>query len=426
MGSSVFTLFNLTIAMAMLVAVLAIAVLRFMAVARASRRQARRRGGASPDLSAVLQDTVTELRAQERALVLRVTTSEQLSTRIVDSLTAGLLVVGRDGSVELMNAAAARLLGLRAEWKGRPYRDLLEVAPPLRDAIDEGLATAQPIVRRELRLPHPLPASYLGVTVSPIGEPGEPRGVICLFSDLSAVIDLEQQLRLKEALARVGEMAAGLAHEFRNGLATIHGYARLLDPQALPERYRPYVEGIREETDLLGQMVTNFLGFARPEQVTLQPVPLERVVRRVAGDLQRELGEGGRVEVEGGWGTVDADEGLLRQMFVNLVRNAAEACQGSGTRPDIVLRGGIDHRKGVCRVAVDDNGPGIPEDARERVFQPFFTTRSRGTGLGLAIVQKTAVLHNGRVAAGESPAGGGRIQVTLPLSAGASDAGHGD
>jgi signal transduction histidine kinase len=80
-------------------------------------------------------------------------------------------------------------------------------------------------VRRELRLPHPLPASYLGVTVSPIGEPGEPRGVICLFSDLSAVIDLEQQLRLKEALARVGEMAAGLAHEFRNGLATIHGYA---------------------------------------------------------------------------------------------------------------------------------------------------------------------------------------------------------
>src|ERR671920_2582982 len=95
---------------------------------------------------------------------------------------------------------------------------------------------------------------------------GRTSGVICLFTDLSRVVGLEEQLRLKDALARLGELTAGLAHEFRNGLATIHGYARLLDPQSLPDQARTCVEGIRAETIALGEVVTNFLRFARPDQ----------------------------------------------------------------------------------------------------------------------------------------------------------------
>ena len=94
---------------------------------------------------------------------------------------------------------------------------------------------------------------------------GTPSGVICLFTDLSAVVDLEEQLRLKDTLARLGELTAGLAHEFRNGLATVHGYARLLNLDALPPQDRKYVEGLRAETEALGQVVTNFLNFARPD-----------------------------------------------------------------------------------------------------------------------------------------------------------------
>src|SRR5205809_5314953 len=105
-------------------------------------------------------------------------------------------------------------------------------------------------------------ASHLGVTVSPILEGGM-HGAICLFSDLTAVMELEDQLRLKDTLARLGELTAGIAHEFRNGLATIHGYSRLMVPQELPEAYRPYVAGIREEAEALGRVVTNFLNFAR-------------------------------------------------------------------------------------------------------------------------------------------------------------------
>ena len=105
-------------------------------------------------------------------------------------------------------------------------------------------------------------------------------GVICLFSDLTTVIALEEQLRLKETLARLGELTAGIAHEFRNGLATIHGYGKLIDPAALPPQYRPYIEGIRQETDALGQVVTNFLNFARPTQLSVATCDLATVVQR--------------------------------------------------------------------------------------------------------------------------------------------------
>ena len=131
-------------------------------------------------------------------------------------------------------------------------------------------------------------------------------GVICLFSDLTAVVELEEQLRLKETLARLGELTAGLAHEFRNGLATIHGYSRLIDVEALPPKYRPYVEGIRQEAEALGKVVTNFLSFARPENVVLSPVDLGVIARRAADDLRNELPAGTSLTVDGTFGRCSA------------------------------------------------------------------------------------------------------------------------
>jgi signal transduction histidine kinase len=255
--------------------------------------------------------------------------------------------------------------------------------------------------------------SHLGVTVSPLDNAG---GAICLFSDLTAVIELEKQLRLKEALATLGELTAGIAHEFRNGLATIHGYGLLIDPAQVPSAYRPYVEGIRQEAESMRQVVTRFLSFARPDQVSFARLALEPLARRAGEDIVRELPAGSGVEVSGEFGEIQGDEVLLRQVFNNLIRNAAEACAGAGRTPTITIAGRVDPAQRTCRVAVEDNGPGIPDGVRERVFHPFFTTRPGGTGLGLAIVQKVMVTHNGRVALGASPAGGARIQLTFPLA----------
>jgi len=270
-------------------------------------------------------------------------------------------------------------------------------------------------VRRALHVHGGGGSSHFGVTVSPLGDAGGPNGAICLFSDLTQVVELEQQLQLKEALARLGELTAGIAHEFRNGLATIHGYSRLIDPQAIPERFRPCVEGIRQETDALGHIVTSFLDFARPERIALLPLALEAVARRAAGDLEGELPPSTTVTTRGTFGTVEGDEVLLRQLFANLIRNAAEACDVVGTAPMITITGRLDEARSTALVTVDDNGPGIPEADRGRIFQPFFTTRSRGSGLGLSIVQKIALLHNGNVSVGQTNGSGTRIELSLPL-----------
>jgi signal transduction histidine kinase len=408
-----YALLGLASIIAMIVVVMMFAMLRFAARAR----QARSRlppGGDTMLLSSALQDAVTRLQAQERAMSARAAASERLSSQIVDSITAGLLVVDRSGRVEILNPAGRRMLEVKGDAVGGDYGELLAAAAPLRDAILECLTTGHAIVRRSMEIPGFGRMMHFGVTVSPL-ETTEGRGAICLFADLTNVFELEEQLRLKEALARLGELTAGIAHEFRNGLATIHGYSRLLTPDALPAQYRPYIEGIRQETHALGQIVTNFLNFARPETVALAPVGLEPLARRAAEELRHELPAGTSVQVRGQFGEILGDEVLLRQVFANLVRNAAEACEGARVTPAIEIEGAVDENRRTCRVSVSDNGPGIPDAARERVFQPFFTTRSRGTGLGLSIVQKIVVIHNGRVAAATSPLGGARIEMTFPL-----------
>jgi signal transduction histidine kinase len=256
------------------------------------------------------------------------------------------------------------------------------------------------------------------VTVSPLlDDQGALQGAVCLFSDLTAVVDLEEQLRLKDSLARLGELTAGLAHEFRNGLATVHGYARLIDPAQVPAPYASYVHGIRDETDALGRVVTNFLNFARPAQLALVPIEMGALVARAVDEVRGEVeARQGTATVAGSFATVDGDEVLLRQAVSNLLRNAVEACAGRSEPPSIRIDGAIDHVHQLLRVVVADNGSGVDPAIREKIFQPFFTTKERGTGLGLSLVQKIVVTHNGRLTLASSDAGGAAFQMTLPLS----------
>jgi signal transduction histidine kinase len=286
------------------------------------------------------------------------------------------------------------------------------------DVIGECLVSARPIVRRAVtRDASGGGAAHLGVTVSPMrAEQGRVHGAICLFSDLSDIVELEEQLRLKDSLARLGELTAGIAHEFRNGLATIHGYSRLLDLDQVPEPFRPYVVGIRQETEALGQVVTNFLNFAKPTQLTLVRVDLRGILERVIDDIRPEVrASGGEIHLSGEFAQVEGDDVLLRQAFSNLCRNALEACTGASVVPQVAVAGAIDERQGTARIRVTDNGPGIDPSVASRMFRPFFSTKPRGIGLGLALVQKIIVTHNGKVSV-ESGSRGGGILVTLPLA----------
>jgi signal transduction histidine kinase len=411
MSAGGYLFLGLSIVVSVLAAILAFAALRFAAAVRDSRSRPAERGMESAFLSSALEDAITNLKAQERATAARAEASERLSAQIVASLTSGLLVVGRDNRVQIVNPAARRILSLADVVEGAEYREVLREAPALADVIAESLQQNVPVLRRTATIDQ----THLGVGVSPLTSNGAPSGAICLFTDLTNVVALEEQLRLKDSLARLGELTAGLAHEFRNGLATIHGYGRLLDPAMVPEKYRPYVEGIRAETQALGEVVTNFLKFARPEPLTLAPVDLRVLLERAAEDVPAA-----RVKVQGEFATIEGDEVLLRQAFNNLFRNSVEAAAPTGGTAHVVVEGRVDRGAKMAALDVCDDGPGIPAAAIPKIFQPFFTTRAGGTGLGLAIVQKVVVSHNGLISGGNRPEGGAIFRLTFPLAASAS------
>ncbi len=405
----------LTAIVAALSAVLAFAVLRFFAAARVFSQRHRQDGSETAFMTGALEDAVRTLRVQERAMKARAEASERLSSEIIASMTSGLLVVGDDRRIRTLNPAGQKMLGI-AQHEG-DFREVLAGASPLADVVDECLRTVRPVLRRAVKLPEGRGATDLGVTVSPIrDEGGSAHGAICLFSDLSEIVELEDQLRLKDSLARLGEMTAGIAHEFRNGLATIHGYARLLDLEKLPSEFQQYVLGIREETEALGQVVTNFLNFAKPTQLALAQVDMAALAERAADEIRAEAAaRRGAVAVRGEFGSVEGDEVLLRQALSNLCRNALEACTAADISPQIVVEGAIDRGQGQQRISVTDNGPGLDEASAARVFRPFFTTKLHGTGLGLPLVQKVIVTHNGRISVQPRPGAGARFLVTLPL-----------
>jgi two-component system, NtrC family, sensor histidine kinase HydH len=393
------------------VILLIIVLMRVIKVAsgRSAAARASETRGESAMLSLALQEALTKLKQQERDSAARAEASERLSGQIVDGLTSGLVVVDRAGLVQSINPAARRLLDLHAGI-GEPFRKVLAGVPAMADLIAEALTEAAPIIRREISLGDGQ-QHYLGVTVSPItAADGAMQAAVCLFTDLTSVVQLEEQLRMKEALARLGELTAGLAHEFRNGLATIHGYGRLLDPQTLPEPARTCVEGIRAETSALGQVVTNFLKFARPEQLALAPVDMAMIIKRAVDDLPAAAAA---TTIEGTFAIIDGDDVLLRQAFSNLLRNSLEACEAAGVRPSIMVRGDVTATD--LNLAFEDDGPGFDAGFLSKAFTPFTTTKPSGTGLGLAIVQKVVVSHNGHITAGNRPGGGAQVCIRLPL-----------
>jgi PAS domain S-box-containing protein len=414
LNPNAYALIGLTAMVAALIGVLMFAVLRFASAARESSKHLRENRSESAFVTAALHEALTKLKAQEREMSARAEASERLSSEIVESLSSGLLVVASGGQLRILNPAGRRLLGRDDTALDKPYRHVLPTA--LAELVEECLKKGEAIVRRTVQISaaDQSPA-YLGVSVSPLSNGhGEPHGAICLFTDLTPVVEMEEQLRLKESLAQVGELTAGIAHEFRNGLATIHGYARLVDLNALPAPYHPHLQGIRQETEALGEVVTNFLNFAKPAQLTLSPVDLRVIAERAADEVRAEArGRGGDVVVRGEFPVIEGDDVLLRQAFSNLLRNAVEACVDAATIPKIVVDGRVE--SGSVRVTVDDNGPGVPPADRERIFRPFVTTKGRGTGLGLALVQKIVVTHNGRIQVAAAPSGGASFQMVLPV-----------
>ncbi len=390
-----------------------------------------RTANASAFMTASMQGVIQQLREQEKELERlhriekeRAEQTERLSEEVTRNMPAGLLVVNAMGIISSSNPAAEQILGIRG-LAFRRYSEALGASSDLTKLIAECLSNGK-IFRRE-EVQHIPPAGdtrHLGVTISPIRRDEEKiSGAICLLTDLTELAALQQRMQLKENLAALGELSAGIAHEFKNALATISGYAQMIEPETSPADALDYAGRILEQTRNITHVVAEFLKYARPLEIPDEGVALQTMVERVVSEVGEALPQV-KIRWEGTFGDALGDEGLLRQALLNLARNAAEACAITAGGGQVVIRGDTVHGEEAefqC-ISVTDNGPGIPANVFPKLFRPFFTTKAKGTGLGLAVVQKIIVQHGGQVEARNRPEGGAEFIVTLPIPRGVPEA----
>lgn len=388
-------------------------------------------------VTASMQGVIERLRAQEQELARlhqlekeRAQETERMSEAVTRNMPAGMLLVNANGMIASANPAAETALGIQ-NLQYRRYTEVLGADSALSRLFAACLGEGQTFQRDEV--PHTTPSGerrQLGVTISPVYRPirgaalhgpAAPAGqqltaALCLMSDLTELSTLQQQVRWKENLAALGEMSAGIAHEFKNALATISGYAQMIHNDSPKSEAGECAGKILEQTRSLTHVVTEFLRFARPLEFSQEDCPIGALVEQVSGEIASAF-DNTAIRKEGVFGMVSGDSGLIRQALLNLTRNAAEAASSNGRKAEVVISGSqADHagRRWQC-VAVRDNGPGIAPGDLDKIFVPFFTTKSSGTGLGLAVVQKIALQHGGRVEARNQPSGGAEFDLWLPL-----------
>ncbi len=331
---------------------------------------------------------------------------EAFQAAVLASLPVGVMTL-HGAVVRSANPAACRILGRAAS---------LLVGQRLPDALT-GLLTAE-TARHEVVVELDSRPRHLSVGRAPLLSEAEGRlaeEMVLVIEDHTEVKTLEKTLRQQERLASIGQMAASIAHELRNPLAAISGSVELLGRQQTHSAERAQLEAIvLREIARLNRLVTDLLFYARPRPPEYTRVDLVGLVRDVCQALSRDAScDGLRFELSGATRLeIAVDAGQIRQMMWNLLRNAADASPAGGVVEVEVTVPGQDD--GWAAIVVRDHGLGLPAVVRERLFEPFVTTKSTGTGLGLAVVQRIVEAHQGQVALRDAEGGGTAARVWLP------------
>jgi signal transduction histidine kinase len=332
----------------------------------------------------------------------RATSAEKFSERIVASLPSGLLAFDAAGRSMVVNAPGKTLLEVDGvNVLGESYEQLLAGNPELASMVGDCLQRGTLYRRSEIET---VSANgrlrRIGATVAPIDLPpdGSARGALCLLTDITEVTELREQVALKRNLESLGEMSAGLAHEFKNAIATLHGYAQLLESEELLNEVRN-----------LSSMVTAFLNFARPQPLHVEDVEVNSLISECASELKPVFEElRVNVEIDSVPTTIRADERMLRQVFINLLRNAAESIPEHGLERSVFV-------KVRDEIEIRDTGTGIPAADLPKIFIPFFTTKPKGHGIGLALAHRIVTEHGGTLTAANHPKGGAVFTIKLPV-----------
>lgn len=374
------------------------------------------------------QHEIVSQRLTEAELVAALRDLRAYHEDLLSSLQDGVIILDSGGCILSLNPAAEELTGFSAsQIAGRPVREVFPPPAPLAHLVAKTVGQQRSHAEFDATLIRADGARLaVSAVASLVSTPrGESRGVVLVLRDLSRVRELEDQVRRSERLAALGVLAAGMAHEVRNPLVGVRAAAQLMErePNFAPN-LREFTGTILREVERLNRLVDDLLAFGGRRTLRLYPCNVNRIVEE-ALRLEEHTLKAGSVCVVRRYDpelpTIVGDSDRLLQVFLNLIKNGAQAMEGKGG--ELIVRTRFERLAGQCggRAAavaeVVDNGPGIPIEMQEQLFNPFFSTKHKGTGLGLPISQRIVEEHGGAIELQSQPGIGTTIRVFLPIVA---------
>lgn len=361
---------------------------------------------------------------------------EAFNRNIVQSLDSGLLTIDLEGKINFLNRTAEKIL--RRKEEELRNQSVYDLFPKMNEVMEEAgkkLFQDPPEYQRyETTLidekGHKI---YLGFSISPLTDPdGKVIGHTLIFQDITRFKEMEEQMKRFDRMAAIGSLAAGLAHEIRNPLASLSGSIQMLKSElSLDESQNHLMEIILRESERLNALITDFLLFAHPPQTRLQPVEIDRIIEETLELFSHSpsFHEGIRLVRPSSdrIGQVVVDPDQIRQVLWNLLINASQSLSNGGEIRVRLEKGNPSLWRGAfppfsskeskpwIKISIEDTGTGIPPEEKEKIFEPFYTTKENGTGLGLAIVHKIIENHKGLIKVESEVGKGSTFMVFLPV-----------
>ncbi len=332
----------------------------------------------------------------------------QYHETIINSVTSGVIAVTDDGIITTLNPEAERILGLNQEEALEHNIKNMEGLDAMWQQMEQSITSGTTILREEVLITVRENESVpIGISVSPItGSKGRFSGCVVIFRDLSQMRELEEKLRQAERLSYLGKMASWVAHEIRNPLTAIDGFAQLLEHAKEGKKIKQFSSEIRRGTDRINNIIDDILAFARTKRkVEYTDINLRTLIESITNNIKNvKIGiSGNKTPI------VKGEMESIRRLFINTINNSIEAMGENGVL-QIIFSADNDYY--VTEIV--DNGRGISKEAMKKLFTPFFTTKQRGTGLGLSIVRKTVDEHEGRIEIESKEGEGTTCRVYLP------------
>lgn len=347
---------------------------------------------------------------------------ESYNEYILRSIGSGMIICDTRGKITRLNNSAQKILGLsERDAVGKHYRTLFKEKTAMCSLIETALSEKKICSVPEMEMSKTDGENiWVGLTASVIKDrQNEMLGVALLLTDVTEIKRLQYQVAFKEKMAALGEMSSGLAHELRNSMGAVLGFAKLLKKEgADPGSAREIVDGILNETMSVESLIQRFLTFAKPFYLKMEKVNLRDVVDECMRTLEEKLKQnkiGLKVKSEPDLLTISGDRLLLRQSFQNLIQNSIEAMPTGGEISVNLRKTKAHNKEEFAEVEISDTGCGIEEKDQEKIFNPFFTSKEKGTGLGLSLVKKIISLHNGRIEFESRMSKGTIFRIYLPL-----------